>query len=83
MAVYCLSCDVRGLLMRTGAKMREDLPTARLLFERSLEQSKKIGLREGLFEAKQALRRLDRLQSAANHCPVSPLRDGDAKPKTP
>lgn len=60
--------------------MREDLPKARELFERSLEQSKAVGLREGLFEAKQALRRLDRLQSGASHRPVSPLPSDGEKP---
>lgn len=61
-------------------QMREDLPKARELFERSLEQSKTIGLREGLFEAKQALRRLDRLQNGTSHRPVSPLPSNGEKP---
>ncbi|EIM89060.1 uncharacterized protein STEHIDRAFT_94126 [Stereum hirsutum FP-91666 SS1] len=61
-------------------EMREDLPKARELFERSLEQSKTIGLREGLFEAKQALRRLDRLQNGTSHRPVSPLPSNGEKP---
>jgi hypothetical protein len=42
--------------------MSDDASSARGLFERSLEQSMKLKYKDGIAEAKRALRRLDRPQ---------------------
>ena len=47
-----------------STKMSGDGDSAREYFKQSLEQSNNIGLREGVVEAKAAIRRLDRLQSS-------------------
>ncbi|KAI0066840.1 hypothetical protein BV25DRAFT_1795961 [Artomyces pyxidatus] len=44
---------------------RDDPVAAGDLFRRSLEQSNKIGMREGIAEARQAIRRVDRMKRAA------------------
>jgi len=42
--------------------MNDDASSARELFNRSLEKSAKLKFRHGIFEAKRALRRLERAQ---------------------
>jgi hypothetical protein len=40
--------------------MADDLAAAKELFSNSLDQSRKVGMREGIIEAQAALRRLNR-----------------------
>jgi hypothetical protein len=44
--------------------MADDLPQAKVLFGLALEQAAAAGLREGVVEARVALRRLDRVERA-------------------
>ncbi|THH19114.1 hypothetical protein EW146_g1984 [Bondarzewia mesenterica] len=60
-------------------EMRGDLPSALEMFQRSFDQSKKIGMREGMLEARQALRRVDRTQHALNDSARSPTGDDKTK----
>lgn len=52
-------------------EMADDRVASREMYNTSLIQSKAIGMKEGMLEARVALRRLDRLDRAANR--ISPL----------
>lgn len=45
--------------------MANDRDSARELFSSSLEQSKRIGMREGIMEAQVALRRIEKAASSS------------------
>lgn len=54
------------------AQMSGERDEAKVLFERSLEQAKKIGMREGIMEAQVALRRLDRADRLSSTAKTPP-----------
>ncbi|KAI0052142.1 hypothetical protein FA95DRAFT_1553815 [Auriscalpium vulgare] len=68
-------------LFNLGAirEMSKDPTSARELFQRSWEQSSRIGLRDGTSEARQALRRLDRLQRAEQEASLPTTVDPKTK----
>lgn len=57
-----------AVLFNLGAmrEMADDRSASRELFTASLEQAKAIGMKEGVIEARSALRRLEKMDRAAN-----------------
>lgn len=56
-----------------------DNSSSRDLFTAGLKQSEAMGMKDGVFEARTALRRLDKLDFAANKnsSPITVIKDGD------
>ena len=80
----CFLNTLAKLELCNCAKTREDLLAARELFQRSLNQSKRIGLREGVSQARLALHRLERTQEHSLDISQSPspsASDSDKHPK--
>ncbi|ETW78062.1 hypothetical protein HETIRDRAFT_325616 [Heterobasidion irregulare TC 32-1] len=79
--------EVLAVTLFNLASIREvsqDLPAARELFQRSLDQSKRIGLREGVSQARLALHRLERTQEHSlviSQSPSPSASDSDKRPK--
>ena len=52
--------------------MADDRATATDLFSKSLDQSQRIGMRDGIMEAQAALRRLNKAGSSSASKPIPP-----------